>query len=228
MATKQNNYRRFPQYRCNCMVDRSVSGHAGLEDIVLTQTTDTPHPHATATEPDEETCWFVMRDLKRPNAKLPAYRQLADEGHEVFTPLETRIVENGGKRRKVTVPVIRDLLFVHSARNRLDPTVRRTDTLQYRYKKGGTYCEPLIVPRREMEQFMQVVNSGAQVRYYRPDEITPGMLGAAIRILANGPLYGAEGRLRSVRGSKKRRLVVELTGLLAVEVEVQPDFIELI
>ena len=31
--------------------------------------------------------WFVMRDLKRPNAKLPAYIQLEQEGIEVFTPL---------------------------------------------------------------------------------------------------------------------------------------------
>lgn len=29
--------------------------------------------------------WYVMRDLKRPNAKLPAYKQLSDEHLEVFT-----------------------------------------------------------------------------------------------------------------------------------------------
>ena len=28
--------------------------------------------------------WYVMRDLKRPNAKLPAYKQLSDEHIEVF------------------------------------------------------------------------------------------------------------------------------------------------
>lgn len=177
---------------------------------------------------NEEICWFVMRDLKRPNAKLPAYRQLTELGFQVFTPLETRIVVKGGRRTKETVPVIRDLLFVNTSRNRLDPTVLRTDTLQYRYKKGGAYCEPIVVPTREMEQFMRVADSGQKVKYYRPEEITPGMLGASIRLLADGPLYGVEGRLRSIRGSKKKRLVVELPGLLAVEVEVQPDFIELI
>lgn len=31
--------------------------------------------------------WYVMRDLKRPNAKLPAYKQLSDEHLEVFTPM---------------------------------------------------------------------------------------------------------------------------------------------
>ena len=35
--------------------------------------------------------WYVMRDLKRPNAKLPAYKQLSDEHLEVFTPMQLRI-----------------------------------------------------------------------------------------------------------------------------------------
>ena len=33
--------------------------------------------------------WYVMRDLKRPNAKLPAYKQLSDEHLEVFTSTPT-------------------------------------------------------------------------------------------------------------------------------------------
>ena len=35
--------------------------------------------------------WYVMRDLKRPNAKLPAYKQLSDEHLEVFTPMQWRL-----------------------------------------------------------------------------------------------------------------------------------------
>lgn len=31
--------------------------------------------------------WFVMRDLTRSNAKLPAYLLLAGEGIECFTPM---------------------------------------------------------------------------------------------------------------------------------------------
>lgn len=36
--------------------------------------------------------WFVMRDLKRPNALSPAWKTLPGMGFEVFTPLRTRIV----------------------------------------------------------------------------------------------------------------------------------------
>ena len=40
--------------------------------------------------------WFVMRDLKRPNAKQPAYRFLAEQGLEVFTPMTWRLTLRQG------------------------------------------------------------------------------------------------------------------------------------
>lgn len=181
-------------------------------------------PMESLTEPDK--AWFVMRDLKRPNAKLPAYRQLSDAGFEVFTPLMPKIMTRGTKRVKESVPVIHDLLFVNSTRSFLDPVVARTDTLQYRYVKGGGYCDPLVVPTQDMERFIHAVESGARVDYYRPDEIPRSMYGSRIRIIDDGPLNGYEGILLTVRGSKKRRVLVELPGILTAAIEVVPDFIQ--
>lgn len=39
-------------------------------------------------ENEEEVRWFVMRDLKRTNAKLPAYKLLDGKKMEVFVPNE--------------------------------------------------------------------------------------------------------------------------------------------
>lgn len=139
-----------------------------------------------------------MRDLKRPNAKLPAYLQLSAAGFEVFTPLMQKILIRGSKRVKATVPVIHDLLFVNSTRSVLDPVVARTETLQYRYVKGGGYCEPLVIPSADMDRFIHAVDSGAHVDYYRPDEIPRSMYGTRIRIIGDGPLNGYEGILLAV------------------------------
>lgn len=38
-------------------------------------------------ENEEEVRWFVMRDLKRTNAKLPAYKLLDGKKMEVFVPM---------------------------------------------------------------------------------------------------------------------------------------------
>ena len=68
-------------------------------------------------------CWFVMRDLKRTNAKQPAYKQLEQLQVECFTPMQWRLVSQRGKRERKEVPFMQDLLFVHDTREHLDPIV---------------------------------------------------------------------------------------------------------
>ena len=70
-----------------------------------------------------------MRDLKRRNAKLPAYQQLADSGMEVFTPMMWQIFHVRGKRIRRQVPVVSDLLFVHAVPEARDPIVEDIPTL---------------------------------------------------------------------------------------------------
>lgn len=65
--------------------------------------------------------WFVLRDLKGPNAKKMHYQLLADKGFEVFTPMKRVQRKVRNKKVLVEVPAIRDMLFVHSSREKLDP-----------------------------------------------------------------------------------------------------------
>lgn len=172
----------------------------------------------------EEIRWFVMRDLKRANAKLPAYRQLSEMGFEVFTPMRWIVKTKQGRNEKVHVPAIQDLLFVHTSRALLDPAVESLATLQYRFVRGGGANNPMTVRASDMERFITAVNTDADPRYYMPDELTPSMYGKEIRIVG-GPLDGYSGRLLSVKGMRKRRLIVELPGMLKAAVEVSPDLI---
>ena len=59
------------------------------------------------------------------------------------------------------------------------------------------------------------------------EELTPAMYGRMIRI-EGGPLDGYEGRLLSIRGSRVKRLIVEIPGLLVAAVEVDPVYIRLL
>lgn len=170
--------------------------------------------------------WFVMRDLKRSNARMPAYRFLSDRYFEVFTPMKCQLSIRDGRRIKEMVPVIRDLLFVHSSRQELDPVVASTPTLQYRYERGS-YCKPMTVPEPEMERFIHAVNATEQPKYFLPGELTPEMCGRTVHIIG-GALNGYEGKLLSMRGSRKKRLIVELPNFLSAGIEVEPEFIELL
>ncbi|MDO4165055.1 MAG: UpxY family transcription antiterminator [Bacteroides sp.] len=173
-----------------------------------------------------QTQWFVMRDLKRSNAKLPAYKMLMEEKIELFVPMKWQLVIRAGKRVRMEVPFMQDLLFVRDTRLHLTPIVDRTLTLQYRWLKG-TYREPMVVPDKEMERFIFAARSSSEPKYYLPEEITPEMYGRKI-LIVGGQLDGYEGYLLTTRGSKVKRLLVELQGFLAVGVEVNPEYIQLI
>ena len=171
--------------------------------------------------------WFVLRDLKRANAKLPAYLLLQSEGVSQFTPMQERLTTRFGKQKCEVVPVIHDLLFANATRDELDPIIERTPTLQYRYVKGAGYKVPMTVSDKEMNEFIHAVECSDTQKYYLPGEITPAMYGREVRIIG-GPLTNYTGRLLSMRGSKTKRLLVELKDFIIAAVEVNPDYIQFV
>lgn len=171
--------------------------------------------------------WFVMRDLKRRNSNTLAIHELAKAGLEVFTPMTQMVMTIGGRRQRREVPVIQDLLFIHEMKKTLDPFVAMTSTLQYRFIPGHKQNEPMTVRDTEMDRFIMAVTSTDTPVYYQPGELTNSMYGKMVRIVG-GMLDGYEGRLLSVKGMRKRRLIVELPGLITAAVEVEPDYIQVI
>lgn len=181
----------------------------------------------SVTEPNDGYEWFAMRDLKRANANLPAWRELREHGFEVFTPLKEVIIQNKSGRVRKEVPAITDLLFVHSTRDNLDRFVRKTPTLQYRYIKGAGYQAPMTVRTADMNRFIQCVSSSPSVKYFGLEEISEKMIGKKVR-LVGGSLDGHEGNLLSVRGMRTKRLIVELPGIITAAIEVSPEYIQMI
>ena len=175
---------------------------------------------------NERSQWFVMRDLKRRNAKLPAYELFKGFGIKVFTPMVWKLMVRHGKRCREEVPFMQDLLFVHDTRMAVDPIVEKYDTVQYRYVRGG-YKVPMTVRDNDMQRFIHAVESTENPRYYTPEEISSDMIGRKVRIVG-GPLDGYEGCLQKMQGARVKRLFVELPNLLAAAVEVNPEYIQVL
>lgn len=170
--------------------------------------------------------WYVMKDLKRSNALFPAYKVLREKHLEVFTPMQWKIRTKHGIRIREQVPFIPDLLFIHAAKEIIDPFVEKIPTLQYRYVRGG-YKEGMTVSDAAMNKFIYAVNSSPQAEYFKPSEITPEYIGSSIRIIG-GPLNGYIGHLLKIRGSKKKRLLVKIPDLITAAIEVKTEFIQII
>lgn len=170
--------------------------------------------------------WFVMRDLKRSNAKQPAYKLLNELKIKCFTPMIWKTFISKGKRILKEVPFMQDLLFVYDSRRVLDPIVERIATLQYRFVKGGKRM-PMTVRTEDMERFIKAVSTMEHPNFYTPEEIKPSMIGKKVRIVG-GPLDGYEGYLQKIQGSKVKHLFVELPNLLTAAVEVDPEYIQVL
>ena len=170
--------------------------------------------------------WFVMRDLKRSNAKQPAYKLLNELKIKCFTPMIWKTFISKGKRILKEVPFMQDLLFVYDSRRVLDPIVERIATLQYRFVKGGKRM-PMTVRTEDMERFIKAVSTMEHPNFYTPEEIKPSMIGKKVRIVG-GPLDGYEGYLQKIQGAKVKHLFVELPNLLTAAVEVDPEYIQVL
>lgn len=170
--------------------------------------------------------WYVMRDLKRTNAKLPAYKLLREMKMEVFVPMKWHLITRKGIHVREEVPFIQDLLFVHEAQKNLDAVVEKIPTLQYRWLRN-IWRVPMTVADADMDRFIHAVNSTESPKYYLPEEITPAMYERKIRIVG-GLLHGYEGSLITMRGSKNKYLLVELKGFLSAGVKVNPEYIQFI
>lgn len=124
----------------------------------------------------EELRWYVMRDLKRVNARQPAYKQLEEMKMEIFVPMKWSLKIRKGIHVREEVPFIQDLLFVHETQSKLDAVVEKTPTLQYRWLRN-TWREPMTVADTDMERFINAVNASEFPQYYLPEEVTPAMYG---------------------------------------------------
>lgn len=178
-----------------------------------------------------EDCWYVLRDLSRPNAKHPAYKQLQEMPEMkdcVFVPLKQRVFMQFGKRKVQFVPYLPDLVFVHKTRAELDPIIAEIQLLQYRYVRGGKQFEALSVRDKDFRKFKEVVEQTDNVEYYSYEEVSPRLYGKQIRIIG-GSLNGLEGRLMSKRGSKTKRLLIDLEQCnLSAAVQVESEYIQLL
>lgn len=173
---------------------------------------------------EEGARWFVMNAYK---SEKKAEEKLAEEGGmEHFVPKRYAVRCYHGVKSKRLVPAIPGLVFVRASLRRIAEFKKEHGFLRFATWRKSTGTEFLVVPDRQMEDFIKVASRVGETAYYRPEEIDIRK-GARVRILG-GPLDGVEGTFMRVKGKRDRRIVVVLEGVMAVAAEVRPDLVEVI
>ena len=176
-------------------------------------------------EADKETeVWYAMRATYR--REPDAMRLFAKEHIDYFVPMQYKISIKNGKKVRVLVPVIYNLIFVHACPSEVKRVKSMVAYLQYiTDTRSG---QKIIIPDQEMQRFIAVAGTyHEQLLYFRPDELNLSK-GTKVRV-TGGDFEGQEGIFLKVKGARDRRLVIKIQGVIAVAMaSIHPDLIEVI
>lgn len=179
-----------------------------------------------STNHSEQRCWYAM---SVPYNRVLKVKSMLDEKQiECFVPMRYEIRTIKGRKLRVYVPAVSNLIFVHTTDSALKLFKQTTTFLQYLVRKENGVSHKIIVPDTQMQQFMRVCcTNDEQLIYLKPEEINLSR-GTRVRILG-GIFNGVEGIFVKVKGKRNRRVVVLIDHVSAIAVsEVSPDLIEIL
>lgn len=171
----------------------------------------------------EVSVWFAMRATYR--RELIAKRLLEQEFIETFIPMRYEVCRVGQRSKRKLVPVIHNLIFVHTTPSILQAAKERIPFLQYMIRSDG---EKIVVPDDQMQSFIAVAGTcDEKLIYFRDGEIN---LTKGVRVrICGGEFAGREGVFIKVKGARDKRVVVAIQGVVAVATaSVHPAQIEII
>lgn len=176
-------------------------------------------------EMEKETkLWYAMRATYR--REPDAVRLLKKESINCFVPMQYKISIKKGKKVRILVPVIHNLIFVHASSSELKRIKSKVTYLQYiTDTRSG---QKIIVPDSQMQRFIAVAGTYSDhLLYFQPEELNLSK-GTKVRIIG-GDFEGQEGIFLKVKGARDRRVVIEIQGVIAVAMTtLHPDLIEII
>lgn len=175
---------------------------------------------------DEPLEWFAMSAPYR--NELKAKKLLDDKGVENYLPMISKIVTNRkGKKERKSVPIINNLLFARTTRSIIQDIKTGVQFLQYRTRVENGRNVPIVVPDKQMEQFIAVCETqNENLIYFTPEEINLAK-GTPVRVIG-GVFDGIEGTFVKVKGVRSRRVVVQIDGIAVAAAEIEPEYIEVI
>ena len=156
-------------------------------------------------EPPDEPVWFAMSAPY--SRELKAKAELDARGVENFVPMHDTVVVKGGVKKKMRVPVIHNLIFVRLSRGDMKTLKQSLRIIQYKTNLREGRNVPIVVPDKQMADFMLVCES-ADSAVYSPEQMQIPA-GARVRI-TQGKFAGVEGIFVKMTGRRGGCVVVEI------------------
>ena len=178
--------------------------------------------NSTNSIPDSQKQWFVLRATYSRQKK--AYDYIVNDGKqadvEAYLPTHHVLKIINGKRKRVLVPYLPQLLFVYATAEQVKHWVEDTPDLSFltyyynHFKKDEQGKNPpLVVSDLAMRNFIRLTSvDNEHVKLVHPDQCDYKS-GDVVRI-TDGEFVGVEGKVARVSG--QQRVVVEVEGICLI------------
>lgn len=120
---------------------------------------------------EEPIKWYVLRAIFK--KEIEVRDDLRAKGIECFVPMHYVIREKQGRKVRVLVPAIRELVFVRSTKTLLKEYKNNARSIVYfMTAKEGDGRKIIVVPPRQMDEFIRIAaifaNTTAKEEYASP------------------------------------------------------------
>ena len=160
--------------------------------------------------------------------ELKARDELTEAGAEVFIPMRWTKRQVGGKMKRMEAPAVNSLIFVHCSQPFIQEFKRRRTYIQYMCSpQPSGRREPIIVPDRQMEEFIRVSALVDDSAEYIDPETTTLAPGTRV-VVTSGPFEGTKGTFQKIIGRRNRQFVIQIEGVLALAIQISPSQIEVL
>ena len=162
----------------------------------------------------EPLCWYAMSATF--GRELKARDYLEEHSVRCYIPMRYEMVRNrAGEKKRMLVPAVRNLLFVHARKSRIQELKTNVNYLHYLVFPHEGRNIPIIVPDSQMEHFISVCDThDDSLVYLTADEVNLNE-GTRVRIIG-GSFDGVEGNFVKVSGKRNKCVVVRVQGVAAV------------
>lgn len=168
---------------------------------------------------EQQEYWFSARTKK--DQEFSVRNALEKLGIEYFLPTQFVIRQLKYRRRRVEVPVIKNLIFVRTTKDRAW-SITKDDHVPLYYMKDLYTHTLLIVPNKQMEDFKFVMDLA-------PENVTfddlPLTIGTKVQVV-KGEFCGIEGELSSL--ANRTYVVIRIHGVLSASVKVPKSYLRIL
>lgn len=166
----------------------------------------------------EERKWYVA--YVRLFHERKTAEKLAAMGIESFVPVREEIHQWSQRKKKVMRVLIPQMIFIHATPKERLEALTLASISHYMVLRGEH--TPAVIPDRQMQQFMFMVDYSEETIEMYNSPLQPGQ---SIKVI-KGPLAGMEGELMEIEGKSKVIVRLDLLGCAGVDMPI--GFVEAI